>query len=110
MMTRRKFLVAATVAAAGVPSHLSISCNGLPGGLAAARTPMGVNIYSFGFSQRGKSTLEFLDYCAALGAGRAQEGFSSFGTDDIKQGREPAEKPGGYGENLTPLPQSNPPA
>ena len=108
MMTRRTFLVAATAAATGVTPRLSISGSGLQGGQAAVRTTMGVNIYSFGFSQRGKSTLEFLDYCVTLGAGGAQAALSSLEPDYVKKVRERAEKLGMYVEIITNLPEDDP--
>ena len=107
MMTRRTFLV---TAAAGVTSRPSFAGSGLPAGQAAARTTMGVNIYSFGFSQHGKSTLDFLDYCATLGAGGAQATLSSLEPDYIKKIRERAEKLGMYLEIITGLPQDDPSA
>lgn len=108
MMTRRTFLMTAT--AAGVTSRLSMSGSGLPAGQAAAHTTMGVNIYSFGFSQRGKSTLDFLDYCATVGAGGAQAALSSLDPDYVKKVRERAEKLGMYLEIITGLPQDDPAA
>jgi sugar phosphate isomerase/epimerase len=108
MMTRRTFLMTAT--AAGVTSRLSAFGSGLPAGQAAAHTTMGVNIYSFGFSQRGKSTLEFLDYCATLGAGGMQAELSSLKPDYVRRVRERAEKLGMYLEIITSLPQDDPAA
>src|SRR5579863_7062121 len=106
MITRRTFLIAA--AGAGVASRLCASSSGFPAGQAPARTTMGVNIYSFGFSQRGRSTLEFLDYSAALGAGGAQATLSSLEPAYIKTIRERAEKLGMYLEIITSLPQDDP--
>lgn len=106
MMTRRTFLL--STAAAGVTSRLFASGSGFPVGQAAARTTMGVNIYSFGFSQRGKSTLEFLDYCATLGAGGAQATLTSLEPDFSKKVRGRAEKLGMYLEIITSLPQDDP--
>jgi len=107
MMTRRKFLMAATAAASGVTSSLSVFGNEPPGGQAAARTAMGVNIYSFGFGQHGKSTLEFLDYCASLGAGGAQAALSSLEPEYTKKVRERAEKLEMYLEIITSLPEDD---
>jgi len=107
-MTRRTFLM--TAAAAGVTSRLSASRSELPPGQAAARTTMGVNIYSFGFGQRGKSTLEFLDYCATLGAGGAQATLTSLEPDYVKKVHERAEKLGMYLEIIASLPQDDPAA
>jgi len=108
MMTRRTFLMAATLAASGITSRLSMSGGGLAAGQASTRTTMGVNIYSFGFSQRGKSTVEFLDYCATLGAGGAQAALSSLDPGYVKKVRERAEKLGMYLEIITSLPQDDP--
>src|SRR5579859_6152813 len=108
MMTRRTFLM--TAVAAGVTSRLSASGSKLPAGQAAARTTMGVNIYSFGFGQRGKSTLEFLDYSATLGAGGAQATLTSLEPDFLKKVRGRAEKLGMYLEIITSLPQDDPAA
>ena len=104
-MTRRKFLVAS--AAAGVTSRFAGSKDAIAIPQGAARTTMGVCIYSFGYGQRGKSTIEFLEYCAALGAGGVQVELSSFEPDYVKKVRERVEKLGMYLEIITELPKAD---
>ncbi|HLY60617.1 MAG TPA: sugar phosphate isomerase/epimerase family protein [Terriglobia bacterium] len=105
MMTRRTFLT--TMAAAGAAAHPAMAGDGFLVAQSLPRTSMGVNIYSFGFGQRGKSTLEFLDYCAALGAGGIQAELSSLDSDSIKKLRERAEKLEMYLEIITGLPKDD---
>ncbi|HEV2349892.1 MAG TPA: TIM barrel protein [Terriglobia bacterium] len=104
MITRRRFLT--TVAAAGA-ARPSASRSGFVPPRIPPRTPMGVNIYSFGFGQRGKSTLEFLNYCAALGAGGVQAGLTSLDSAFINKVRERAEKLHMYLEVIARLPQDD---
>ena len=68
---------------------------------------MGVNIYSLGFGQRGKSTLEFMDYCASLGAGGVQAELTSLDPNFIRQVRERTENLGVYLEVITSLPKED---
>lgn len=105
MMTRRSFLNA--LAAAGAAAHSSAACNSFHAAQTPPRTSMGVNIYSFGFGQHGKSTLEFLDYCAGLGAGGIQAELSSLDPDYIQKVRERAEKLEMYLEVITGLPKDD---
>lgn len=106
MMTRRTFLT--TVAAVGAAAPSSEAANGFPAAPTLRRTSMGVNIYSFGFGQRGKSTLEFMDYCAALGAGGIQAELTSLDADFLRKVRERAEKLEMYLEVITSLPKDDP--
>lgn len=105
MIPRRTFLTtiaAATAAASPSASSLSsLAARTMP------RTSMGINIYSFGFGQRGKTTLEFLDYCAGLGAGGIQAELTSLNPDFIKKVRERAEKLEMYLEVITSLPKDD---
>jgi len=105
VITRRTFLT--TVAAAGAAAHPLVPGRELFAVGTLPRTSMGVNIYSLGFGQHGKSTLEFLDYCASLGAGGVQAELTSLDPDFIKQVRERAAKLGMYLEVITSLPKDD---
>jgi 3-oxoisoapionate decarboxylase len=105
MITRRTFLTA--IAAAGAAAGPSATGTGFPSAQALPHTSMGVNIYSFGFGQHGKSTLEFLDYCASLGAGGIQAELTSLDLDFIRVVRERAEKLEMYLEVIASLPKDD---
>jgi 3-oxoisoapionate decarboxylase len=105
MITRRTFLT--TLAAAGVATHVFSAGSELSAAETMPRISMGVNIYSFGFGQRGKSTLEFLDYCASLGAGGVQAELTSLDPNFIKHVRDRAGKLGMYLEVITSLPKDD---
>lgn len=96
-----------TIAVAGAAAQPSAIGDGFLAAQTTPRTSMGVNIYSFGFGQRGKSTLEFLDYCAALGAGGIQAEITPLDPDYIKKIRERAEKLEMYLEVITGLPKDD---
>lgn len=96
-----------TLAAAGVAAPFSSEGKDSLAARTKPRTSMGVNIYSFGFGQRGKSTLEFLDNCASLGAGGVQAELTSLDPNFIKQVRDRAEELGMYLEVITSLPMGD---
>jgi sugar phosphate isomerase/epimerase len=105
MITRRRFLT--TVAAAGAVAQSSAGGNSFSTPQTRPRTQMGVNIYSFGFGQHGKSTLEYLEYCAALGAGGIQAELTSMEPGFINKVRERAEQLNLYVEVICGLPKDD---
>ncbi len=96
-MTRRAFLSAAAATAA-VPLN------------AAPRTGMGVAVTSYLSFARYRETYQFLEKCAALGAGGIQAGLSNTDPAYLKKVRSRAEELGMYLEVMAGLPKGDPAA
>ncbi len=96
-MTRRTFLnkAAVTAAAAAVPAT------------AAPRTTMGVATTCYLSFARYRETFEFLEKCAAMGAGGIQAGLSSTDPAYLKNVRSRAEELGMYLEVMVGLPKGD---
>ncbi len=93
-MTRRTFLAASAAVAAGAPP----------------RTQMGVATTCFMTARRPKDTLEFLEYCHALGAGGIQAPLSSLEPAYVARLRHRLEELGMYFEAMVSLPREDPAA
>src|SRR3954466_1736822 len=89
-MKRRKFLFAAAAACATAP--------------AVPRAALGIATTSFMSFRKPKDTLEFLEYCHALGAGGIQAELSSTEPDYLKKLRAASEQYGMYLEVMASLP------
>jgi sugar phosphate isomerase/epimerase len=76
---------------------------------ATARTTMGVVAYSFPTNPVSKKALEFLEFCASLGAGGAQIRLESLETDYVRKVRRRAEDLGMFFEAVVGLPEINAP-
>ena len=70
----------------------------------AARTSMGVVQYSFSVSPHSHSALDFLEYCAGLGAGGVQTGLDSLDEGYLDRLRRRASELGMYLEVIVSLP------
>ena len=102
-MKRRTFL---KTLAAGAALPLA-SGSGLRGAAPAPRTSLGVVQYSFSTSLRTRSSADFLEYGAALGAGGVQSELDSFDPDYLEKLRRRASELGMYLEVAVSLPQGD---
>lgn len=86
MIRRREFLISLGplgIAAASKRAFASVTGD-------VPRTTMGIVQYSFSSSPHMKSPLDFLEYCASLGAGGVQMELGSLGDDDTDRIRRRA--------------------
>lgn len=102
-MRRREFLtVAAAAAASPILSRTEAAAERAP-----ARTTMGVVAYSFPTNPVSKKALEFLEFCAALGAGGVQIRLESLEAEYVRKVRRRAEELGMFFEAVVGLPEIN---
>src|SRR5437764_5187210 len=100
-MSRREFLLSVGSLGATLAAKAAY-------GFAAAsspRTSMGIVQYSFARSPHLNSPLDFLEYCAALGAGGVQMEIASLSDDDTDRLRRRAEELGMTLEVIVALPK-----
>jgi 3-oxoisoapionate decarboxylase len=87
MITRREFLLSlGPVGAAAWKSAFGAIAGGVP------RTTMGIVQYSFSSSPHLESPLDFLEYCASLGAGGVQMELGSLSDSDTDELRRRAQE------------------